>query len=105
MTSPSFTTSLERLERSTWDSRTLPQRQDVRALLDAYNAVRGCLVAVRKDIDDLVENSRGVDGLHMNGNVAEWGSLLPGGCFSAWLATIEDADAALVEYPAAQVPA
>lgn len=94
-----------RLERATWDSRAMPRRDDIRTVLDAYIAVRGCLVAVRKDIDDLVANSRGVDGLHMNGGVAEWDSLLPGGHFEEWLAAIEDADTALAQYFAAQMEA
>ena len=48
--------------------------------------------ALRKDIDDLVGNSTGVAGLHMNGDVADWDSLLPGGCFGAWLGSVEQAD-------------
>lgn len=36
-------------------------------------------------INDLIENSNGVDGLHLNGNIAEWSELRTGGCFEEWL--------------------
>lgn len=61
----------------------------------SYDEVVNALRALRKDIDDLVNQSQGVAGLHMNGDVAEWDSLLPGGTFGAWLASVEDADAVL----------
>jgi len=37
----------------------------------------------------LINNSHGVDGLHLNGDVAPWDSLLPGGEFEAWLSEME----------------
>ena len=49
------------------------------------------------DVSDLAANSEGVAGLHMNGNVADWGSLLPGGEFGAWLASIDAARAAIAK--------
>lgn len=47
------------------------------------------------DVDDLIANSEGVSGLHMNGDVADWESLLPGGMFGAWLVSIDEFRAAL----------
>jgi len=47
------------------------------------------------DVDDLIANSEGVSGLHMNGDVADWESLLPGGLFGAWLVSIDEFRAAL----------
>lgn len=35
---PDLEAAIARLNRSTWDNRTLPIREDVRALLDAYRA-------------------------------------------------------------------
>jgi hypothetical protein len=50
---------------------------------------------VLHDIDDLVANSQGVAGLHQNGDVAEWDTILAGGSFGAWLASVEGLRAAL----------
>lgn len=44
---------------------------------------------VLHDIDDLVANSEGVTGLHMNGEVAEWSAIMDGGSFGAWLCSVE----------------
>lgn len=44
---------------------------------------------VLHDIDDLVANSEGVSGLHMNGEVADWQSIMAGGSFGAWLESVE----------------
>jgi len=45
---------------------------------------------------DLINNSRGVDGLHLNGDLATWEDLLPGGRFEEWLSEMEtEADDAL----------
>lgn len=47
------------------------------------------------DVRDLIANSDGVAGLHMNGDMAEWESLLPGGSFSPWLQSIADLESLL----------
>lgn len=52
---------------------------------------------VLHDIDDLVANSEGVAGLHMNGEVADWESLMAGGAFGAWLESVEILRAAMPE--------
>jgi len=73
----------------------------------SYDEVVNALRALRKDVDDLVNHSQGVAGLHMNGDIAEWDSLLPGGSFGSWLSSVSDADEVLVrvEIPADPQPA
>ena len=41
------------------------------------------------DIDDLVANSEGVSGLHLNGNMAPWSEIMDGGAYGAWLQSVE----------------
>lgn len=54
------------------------------ALTEAENArLRQAVNEVR----DLIRESTGVAGLHRNGDVADWESLLPGGQFEGWLTT------------------
>ena len=38
---------------------------------------------------DLINNSKGVDGLHLNGDLACWEDLLPGGQLEEWLSEME----------------
>ena len=46
-------------------------------------------------IDALIAESRGVDGLHRNGDVAPWDELTTGGQFEGWLAPLDDLRAVL----------
>lgn len=50
----------------------------LRAELEALMGASADLVA---DVDGLIGESAGVAGLHLNGDVAEWDALLPGGRF------------------------
>lgn len=50
-----------------------------------------------KSVRELIDNSRGVDGLHLNGDVAYWDELEGGGKFEEWLAPFNVAEAALEE--------
>lgn len=43
------------------------------------------------DLDSLVADSKGVAGLHRNGDVATWGELTAGGRFEGWLSSLDDA--------------
>lgn len=45
----------------------------------------------------LAENSTGVCGLHLNGDIASWGSLLSGGQFDEWIGQSVDAARALID--------
>lgn len=62
---------------------TIPQE---RAL-----ALESALRALTSDLDDLIGNSDGVIGLHLNGDIASWEALLRGGEFSAWLSSLQTA--------------
>lgn len=56
------------------------QAKEIEKLKSALNAVV-----------DLVDNSTGVAGLHQNGEVAEWSSILAGGHFEEWLIDFSEA--------------
>jgi len=53
-----------------------------------------------KAIRCLIENSEGVSGLHLNGDVAPWVSLQEGGQFETWLLAFNEAETALSDYAA-----
>ena len=59
----------------------------------------GALGGLVEAVDDLINESHGVDGLHLNGDVAPWDSLLPGGEYESWLLAIDPARAALAATP------
>ena len=64
--------------------------------LRAENArLREALVALVDAVDALAGDSEGVGGLHMNGDLAPWNELLPGGQFEEWLKPLESARAVL----------
>lgn len=54
------------------------ERDELRAKLAAVTNKAGELAS---DVRGLVDESEGVAGLHLNGDVADWDSLLPGGRF------------------------
>lgn len=43
------------------------------------------------DIHELMDNSDGVAGLHLNGDMAPWSELKQGGRLESWLLSLEDA--------------
>ena len=47
------------------------------------------------DLDALIDNSEGVAGLHLNGDIASWESLREGGRFESWLMRMDEARAFL----------
>lgn len=51
--------------------------------------------ALVKALDDLICDSSGVYGLHLNGEVAPWGTLLEGGQFEEWLLPLSEMKEAL----------
>ena len=59
-----------------------------RAALQAENAK---LRKVAEDLVALIDDSHGVAGLHLNGDVAPWDELLAGGRFEDWLRSLRDA--------------
>lgn len=57
------------------------------SLFDAAMALRTLV----DDLDDLIANSEGVAGLHVNGDIAPWRDLTMGGQYQEWLASLEAA--------------
>ena len=62
------------------------ERDAARAELEKAREASGALV---DEIDDLMHESDGVAGLHLNGDVADWSELVPGGRFER-LSSLED---------------
>lgn len=65
-------------------------RDAITALLAERDILRAGIVAV----DELIRESDGVVGLHLNGDVAPWSDLLAGGRYEEWLG---DLSAAMAE--------
>ena len=42
-------------------------------------------------VANLIDNSTGVEGLHLNGDIAPWNELRTGGRFESWLVDFDDA--------------
>ena len=51
-----------------------------------------------RSLSELIGYSRGVDGLHLNGDVATWESLRTGGCYESWLIEFDEAASFLQKY-------
>jgi hypothetical protein len=56
-------------------------------------------------IRDLIENSHGVIGLHLNGDNAPWEELLAGGRFESWLMAVDELGALLGHFDIAALAA
>lgn len=78
------------LREAMLDANGAKQREYVLALEAREARLRTGLDTVKA----LIENSRGVDGLHLNGDIAPWDELRTGGRYEDWL---KEFDAALVE--------
>lgn len=66
------------------------------------DTARAALAVLAKGItavNALICESSGVDGLHLNGDLAKWDDLRTGGRFETWLAPFDDALAALPPTP------
>lgn len=71
--------------------------QDVIAVVDREMALReerdqlkAQINGMKQAIDELIEHSFGVAGLHLNGEVAKWSDLRGDGRFCEWLAVFDD---------------
>lgn len=62
--------------------------------------MRTALLGVVKDFDDLISESEGVAGLHLNGDLAPWRELIDGGRFDTWTGGLTEARALLAEQEA-----
>lgn len=60
------------------------QLEQVKAEAAEYRTALGA-------VEVLMDNSTGVAGLHLNGDVATWGDLRTGGRFESWLIQFDEA--------------
>ena len=63
------------------------------------SALRGAAKAMHEALTSLIQESTGVVGLHLNGDVAPWDELLAGGRYEEWLLAYNDLGAALAASP------
>lgn len=70
---------------------TVPNVSLTNAELEQLAAENLVLRAGLQAIADLIADSYGVAGLHLNGDVAPWAELRTGGRFEAWLLAFDDA--------------
>lgn len=54
-------------------------------LIESNNRLTCQLVLAIRQVRELINESHGIYGLHLNGDVAEWDSLLIGGCYEEWI--------------------
>jgi hypothetical protein len=73
-----------------WGAKLVAKIDEARAGAPAAEVAAGL-----RAIETLIEESDGVAGLHLNGNVAPWEELRTGGRFESWLLPFDDALAAL----------
>ncbi len=75
-------------------------RTDAADLYDYQTAIEVCgqlereLAVARKGleaVESLINESHGVSGLHLNGDLAPWSELRTGGRFEEWLVAFDDA--------------
>ena len=59
--------------------------------------LRDALEGLVEDLDELITQSGGVYGLHLNGDPAPWSDLLAGGKYEEWLEQLEIAKKVLLE--------
>lgn len=82
------------MHETVWNTRPIPTPAD----MEKWEALREAASKALAAVDGLIAESHGVCGLHLNGDVASWGSLTTGGQFEDWLSplgTLRQALAAL----------
>lgn len=75
---------------------------EIRALRATEQALREMVKALEfglSEVATLMDESEGVAGLHLNGDVAPWSELRSGGRFEAWLLGFDEARALLEQKP------
>lgn len=70
---------------------TLDNIAAILAHVEALAAEIERLRAGLRAVSDLIDESHGVAGLHLNGAVAPWGDLRTGGRYEEWLVSFDDA--------------
>ena len=79
---PSILTFLEEIQRL---------EREVEELKVWVAKLRDALEGLVEDLDELITQSGGVYGLHLNGDPAPWSDLLAGGKYEEWLCQLEEA--------------
>ena len=70
--------------------------REIEALKTARTELANALGELVGEIEELASESRGVAGLHLNGDVAAWEEILPGGRFER-LGSLERAESAIAK--------
>ena len=81
-----FRARIEQLETQLGLARIDADQQRARA--EAAEAALQAADELAQAVDDLIAQSTGVSGLHMNGDLAPWEELVEGGRFEEWLAPL-----------------
>lgn len=66
-------------------------REELLALLYSKDSTINELKFGLSEVATLIDNSTGVVGLHLNGDIAQWSDLRTGGRFETWLLGFDDA--------------
>lgn len=94
---PAILARLERMEKENerLENNTQALAEKAAQMAEAEKA----LIKLVSALDDLIGESQGVYGLHLNGDPSPWAELLPGGTFEEWLSALTDARQALEVTP------
>lgn len=71
-------------------------------LVEQNKDLRDALRVLANAIEDLANHSTGVAGLHLNGDMAEWDELMPGGRYEEWLSALGTAKDLLRRHASAE---
>lgn len=75
-----------------------PEQWNTRATDPLLKEMVEALEKAVRSVCELIGDSRGVDGLHLNGDIAEWDSLRTGGNYEGWLIEFDEAQEFLQKY-------
>ena len=92
----------ERDSEARWAKDYLARAEQAERELSAAQAVIDAARMGLSAVRTLIGSSRGVAGLHRNGDEEPWDELLAGGRFETWLFNFSAAQGALLDYDAAK---
>ena len=82
---------------------TAKERWNTRTPDPMLEELAGALEKSCDSVRELIDNSRGVEGLHLNGDVAPWHDLRSGGRYEGWLVEFDEALDILQKYQQSKV--
>ena len=88
-----FSTGMEETSNGKWCLFSEVEKQN-----ELLKEMTEALDKAIRSVSELIGYSRGVDGLHLNGDVATWESLRTGGCYESWLIEFDEAASFLQKY-------